>query len=396
MASLVDSTAHFEARLREVGLGDPFLLAIQGAGVNTLSNLAFAVGQPGQPLVNADVTNFLQAALTRLPTLQEVSAIKRVAFEAQTFLVATLRQQVERDDTEPRKIPFAERSNRMQQLQRDLTGVSIQGELEPSHGLLEKVCAMYEQNVVRYFEPSCCVSRALEVQGTNKNKEISLERGSLVVKNQEDKLVASTDSEIKLHYAFVRRALAFQFGQVMSFDQHSLWETFLFEAIHREAPPGYLRPGLSQVLQCDRAAWSRLASTVNAVRRAADGTYPLGISLLALRQDPSITLYLAPLAKPTAAVPTTTIRDGPYEIYSKGGKGKGKGKGKKGKAPPMPQELRGKFHRTAAGDPLCFAFNTAAGCSHPNVKPGERCPRGYHLCMEPKCQKAHSLVQHKA
>ena len=246
--------------------------------MRALSNLAFSVGQPGQPLVNADVANFIQNATGRAPTLLEISAIKRVAFEAQTFLVATLRQQVEqRDDTEPRKIPFAERANRMQQLQRDLSGVSIQGELEPAHALLEKVCAMYEQNVVKYFEPSSCVSRALEVQGSNKNKEISLERGSLIVKSQEDKLIANTDSEIKLHYAFVRRALAFQFGQVMSFDQHNLWETFLFEAIHREAPPGYLRPTLSQVLQCDRAAWSRLASTVETVRRAADGTYPLAL-----------------------------------------------------------------------------------------------------------------------
>ena len=395
MASLVDSTAHFEARIREVGLTEQLLLAVQGAGVRTLSNLAFSVGQPGQPLVNADVANFIQNATGRAPTLLEISAIKRVAFEAQTFLVATLRQQVEqRDDTEPRKIPFAERANRIQQLQRDLSGVSIQGELEPAHALLEKVCAMYEQNVVKYFEPSSCVSRALEVQGSNKNKEISLERGSLIVKSQEDKLIANTDSEIKLHYAFVRRALAFQFGQVMSFDQHNLWETFLFEAIHREAPPGYLRPTLGQVLQCDRAAWSRLASTVETVRRAADGTYPLGISLLELRHDPSITLYLAPLAKPVSLPTPTTIRDGPYEVYQKGGKGKGKGK--KGKAPPMPAELRGKFHCTAAGDPLCFAYNTAAGCSHPNVKPGERCPKGYHLCMEPKCQKAHSLVQHRS
>ncbi len=30
------------------------------------------------------------------------------------------------------------------------------------------------------------------------------------------------------------------------------------------------------------------------------------------------------------------------------------------------------------------------------MKPGERCPKGFHLCMEPKCQKPHSLVQHKA
>ena len=55
----------------------------------------------------------------------------------------------------------------------------------------------------------------------------------------------------------------------------------------------------------------------------------------------------------------------------KGGKGKG--------APPMPKELQGKYHRTASGEPLCFGFNTSTGCPHKNVKPGERCSRGWHL-----------------
>ena len=220
-----------------MGLTRASLTALQNAGVLTLSNLAFAVGQPGQPIATPDVTNFLQAAFGRPATLLETNAIKRVAFEAQTYLIATLRQQVEqRDDSELRKLAYAERTTRMAELQRVLTGVSITGELEPAHILLEKVCNMYEQNVVKYFEPSSCISRALEVQGSSKNKEISLERGSLVVKTAEDKLQASTDSAIKLHYAFVRRALAFQFGRVMSFDQHNIWETFLFEAIQEGAP----------------------------------------------------------------------------------------------------------------------------------------------------------------
>ena len=86
----------------------PFTDALKAAGVRNLSNLAFTVGQPGQPLADNVVTNFLQTALGRAPSLQEVSSIKRLAFEAQTLLVATLRQQVEqKEDGEPRKIGFA-------------------------------------------------------------------------------------------------------------------------------------------------------------------------------------------------------------------------------------------------------------------------------------------------
>lgn len=77
----------------------------------------------------------------------------------------------------------------------------------------------------------------------------------------------------------VRRALSCQFARIMSHAQHCQWESWLFEAMRREPPPGYNRPSLAQVLQCDRAAWSRLATTVGDVKQQADGSYPLGEAL---------------------------------------------------------------------------------------------------------------------
>ena len=370
------------------------------AGVDSLSRLAFAIGQPGQPINNTEVDTFLRGALGRAPTLAEAAAIKRVTFEAHTFLVATLRQQVERgDETGPRKVTFAERTTRMAAIRTALAGVPISGELEPAHSLLDRACNIYEQNSLKYLEPCTCISRALEVSGETKTKEISLEKGMLVLKSAEEKLQCSTDSEMKLHYALVRRAISFQFAQLMSYEQHNEWETFLFEAMHRDPPPHYVRPTLSQVLQCDKAAFARLASTNTEIRQRADGTFPLGVALLALKSDPSIALYLAPLAK-AVQVSAQQMRSSPYTPdkggqYKSSGKGKSKkGKGKAGSAPPMPQELRGKYHRNAAGDPICFAFNTKDGCNHPGVKGGGRCPKGLHICMEPKCQKPHSLVDH--
>lgn len=57
-----------------------------------------------------------------------------------------------------------------------------------------------------------------------------------------------------------------------------------------------------------------------------------------------------------------------------GGAGKGKSNGKSG--PPIPQELRGKWHKTPSGEPICFGFNCKSGCPD---KPGQRCSRGYHV-----------------
>ena len=94
MTTLIDSSAHFEGRLRELGVAGGVVTAIKNHGVSTLSQLAFAVGQPGQPLVDATIDAFLQAALGRVAALNEAAAIKRAAFEAQTYLIATLRQNV--------------------------------------------------------------------------------------------------------------------------------------------------------------------------------------------------------------------------------------------------------------------------------------------------------------
>lgn len=398
MASLVDSEAHLRARLTEVGFNGAAVNAIVASGVSSLSRLAFTVGQPGQPIQAAEVTQYLTQTLARAPTLAEAAALKRVTFEAHTFLVATLRQQVDHSESaEPRKIAFAERTSRMDALKGTLQGVDISGELDPSHGLLDRACAIFEQNVLKYLEPSTCICRSAEVQGAKHTKEISLDKGTLVVRSSDDKLTCSTDSELKLHHAFVRRAVAMEFAKLMSYQQHNQWMTFLFESSHRECPPGYVKPGLSQILQCDRAAFGRLASLNTPVRQAADGSYPLGVALLNLRFDPHISLYLAPLAK-AVTVESQMPRSNPYQQqYDARASNcpKGKGKGKKGKSsPPLPLELRGKYHRTASGQPICFAFNTAGGCSS-GVKPGEACPRGLHVCMEPKCQKPHSLVDHR-
>eukprot|EP00435_Cladocopium_sp_Y103_P040587 s4530_g11.t1 len=136
MTSLLDSTAHFSERCTRLGLTPAFVAALGVAGVNCLSRLAFAVGQPGQPIQNAEVDAFLQRALGRAGTLAESSSLKRLTFE---YLAATLRQQVDHpEDSQPRKVAYAERTQRVEALRADLRGVEISGALEPSHGLLDK------------------------------------------------------------------------------------------------------------------------------------------------------------------------------------------------------------------------------------------------------------------
>ena len=81
--------------------------------------------------------------------------------------------------------------------------------------LKDKACQMYESNTLKYLDLASCVSRTLEIQGTTKSRELTLEKGSLVLKSPEDKLTSATDSEIKVHYAMIRRGLAFQFARLI-------------------------------------------------------------------------------------------------------------------------------------------------------------------------------------
>lgn len=182
MTNLVDSTAQFESRLKEIGLNQAFIDLVKGQGVQTLSQLGFAVGQPGQAIQNADVDNFLAVALGRDPTINETACIKRAAFEAHTMVVATIRQSVDSSDGVPKKIPFAERVVRMRALEAELAGISFTGEHDPAHSVLGKACNIFESNTLKYLDPASCTSQAMEIQGGTKNQELTLQKGSLVLK----------------------------------------------------------------------------------------------------------------------------------------------------------------------------------------------------------------------
>ena len=177
MTSLVDSSAQFESRMREMGFPPNFIDQVKHHGVRTLSQLAFALGQPGQPIQDATVDAFIQAATHRVSTLSEVANLKRIAFEAQTFLVATLRQSVDRNEDVPKKIVHAERTARMDLLKRTLVGVNIQGELEPAHCVLDKFSHMFELNSVKYYEPASCISRSFEIARGLEKQGIDARKG---------------------------------------------------------------------------------------------------------------------------------------------------------------------------------------------------------------------------
>lgn len=82
-------------------------------------------------MVPNEVDRFLTNILGRAPLIAEAAGIRRLAFEAQTLLIASLRQIVEqRDDTAPKRIASAERESRMTAIKNELAGLTIVEENE--------------------------------------------------------------------------------------------------------------------------------------------------------------------------------------------------------------------------------------------------------------------------
>ena len=89
MTSIVDSEAQFDLRMEQVKLPTTLRLALKNAGVTTISALAYAHQQPGQPIVSDEFQNWVRG-LDPGATIGGVAALKRLLFESQTQLLAIL------------------------------------------------------------------------------------------------------------------------------------------------------------------------------------------------------------------------------------------------------------------------------------------------------------------
>jgi hypothetical protein len=81
MASIIDSEAQFDLRLDQVRVPQTLQLALKNSGVTTISSLAFAHGQPGQPISNEDFATWVRQ-LDPGATVGGVSSLKRLLFES--------------------------------------------------------------------------------------------------------------------------------------------------------------------------------------------------------------------------------------------------------------------------------------------------------------------------
>ena len=418
----LDSSAVFQQRLVQLGL-DAFKVQFTNEGWTTMGEFAFSAAfSPG----NADETVFNTQVVAKI--LGDAGHVKRVAvkrlfYESYTMMVSEMKHKVERTDGEPpRKLPAPEREARRLSQQEKLSGLEIKGPLECSDALVDKAVAMYDENLLRYVPWEACTDREAELQGLKTIKEYKPDNNGFMREHlRHDEPSASVSSDLLLKMALTRRGLALDQALVMSFKMHEKIVNLFFGEMMRAPPPGYSRVSVNQVLRADIEIFKKLQElTRSGVQATGAGVRPVDDHVVRVIESAAVQLLLLPLKGGSTSSGSGgggNNGDGPSKarqrrekqknarandndnskkrrvepVYS-GGKDWGKGSG--GKGVPLPKELLG-CTPVADGKYLCFGYNLREGCPHKDVEPGNRCRKGFHLCMVKGCGREHPAHRHQ-
>ena len=282
MASLIESEAQFHHRMKDLKISDPMQAKIIGAGFSTFGVLAYAHGQPGQAIVDSAFETWVSTNLDSAASLADISCIKRLLFESQTLVLASLKEQVTglSSETSVKKLPSAERETRLNVVRKQLTGLLIEGALEPAHCLIDLCASMQQSNEIKYVSPERSVSRVHEIMSQkNPTKQLDIAADTLVIKEHREVPDAIAHSAMQVHESFVRRGIALLCADVVSHDKYTKYISTLFNHMHRDPPPGYSRCTVSQIVAADKAVWQKLLEDDIKPRRQADGSLQLDDSL---------------------------------------------------------------------------------------------------------------------
>ena len=156
--SVVDSKA---ARCAKIGLPDNVVENLGKKGWGTRATFAFSTAVvPG----SGDDSKFVKEVVEPIlgsATHEQAANLRRLHFESYTLTAADLKRQTETSENDlPREMPRAEVAERITLLQKKLTPLVIEEQLEPSHQVVNWVAQMVEDQRVKYLEWSKVATRS--------------------------------------------------------------------------------------------------------------------------------------------------------------------------------------------------------------------------------------------
>ena len=382
--SALESSALFKERALNFGLSQAVITTLVARGYDTFGKLAFCSAyRPGQsdeaPLMAA-----LATILGRQVRDDEAPALRRLHFEASTMIMSDMKSRVERTDaSEPKRLPMAERTARLEKQKADLVGVVINQENEPSHQLVDRVFQQLEDGCVVWIPWEQLSSRAKETQSAKKELQFKLDHtGNLKASQKDEVAETNLSGDIRVRQALQRRALAYDLSKMVTYRALETWTERLFSTMLLEPPQGYKAVTMRQVLEADKKLWQLISEhTRGRVAMQPDDSRPVELSLEHYSTSHEVTFLLNPLPKSSGKQDDRDPKDPKIKLkvdpkVKKGAFYKEKKDKKDKREFTMPD---GASSHTPEGKPICRNWNQGR-CRF--AEAGKRCKFGMHLCWK--------------
>ena len=421
--NMLDSEAEFSARVLEIGFPHDALEQMKSQGFNTFGKVAFATNFiPGQSDDSALITFSNNIFQIDPPSPGQLSLVRRLVYESYTMAATDLKIRMERkDDDAPRRLAQAERSARYNEQKARLSGLDLTGELECSNRLIDMVYSMAEEGSLKYIKWEDATKRDQELMGLRSDPVWKPDAQGIIRESKvQEVLKADYKTDLQLKFVLQRRSLALDQTRLVDYDLMEKWSKIMLEAYTNVPPEGYSKVSLEQLQRADLELFKYLMRECRSGIKTLSGRQPLAEALKEAIKAPEIRLCLQPM--PSGSLKrkadqsdenlTKKSREDPEisrlkeqvknlqgqiknaqtrqlsSSSQKGKKGNGKGKNKMIRLPPP---LIGMSPTTASGEPNCYDYNLKK-CD--KAAPGQRCSKGWHLCMRHGCGQAHSQLDH--
>ena len=384
----LDSAAVFKQRALQIGLKEDAIEALQAKGWATFASLALSSAHiPGQSSDDVFVEKVIVPILGN-PSHVDAAKLRRLHFEAYTATANEMRHKLDHaSDDVPKKLPQAERSVRIRRLASRLPGLRLDGNMEPSHHLIDAVATMVDENSLKYISWAECLSRDDEAVGIKRSREWKADAsGTLkeILKPLKEEHRADTSTDLRILQALHRRGAACDVGGLMTYAQHDCLVQDLLRELQRQPPAGFLAVTHEQLQRADREVWRMAAETTahSGIAMTASGTYPVAEAFKTALSDARVRALLIPMAAPASSTSTKRTADqldkaNPSSKKPRVAPKRGNGTMK------LPDALQG-TPTTIDGSRICYAFNLKK-CSS-----AKGCVRGKHVCT--LCYGSHAYL----
>lgn len=380
----MDSEAAFAERARSINISEEHLGKLKAKRLNTYGSFAFISSfSPG----SSDERPFIRALSKALDCAEDaldegtMAAFRRLYYECHTVTLGDLRSRIERrDDDAPKRLPMAERAERLAQLKASLVGLTVDVQLEPAHRLMDSVVQQVEDNCVQFIPLKDCLSRESELLSHKHETTIDFTSdGTMKLNKRQREIKADITGELKVKMAMQRRALAYHMAGACSYGVLDSIITRMFALLTKEPVAGFKAVSLQQLTMAEREMWMMAAQRTRGLQLASIDK-PLEKALKDLQDCPEVKYHLLPLPMVT----NTQKQDDPP--IKKPRKGDGKGKDKKGGGGSGGLQLPNNcVPTTPSKQRICFQYNRKR-CNHQD-KP--KCGRGLHVCWQQGCHGKH-------